>query len=322
MSVIDTQYHILFSILIIVSATGCISAPQGNPKVETPTLNVVATIYPLQYFTTRIGGEKFSAIGIINPGVDAHTAELTIEEIHKLSNADVVISNGLGMEPWLEKAIKSLGSDIQGRVVRTASEVLEHNEHGHSDTPFQVLEHNEHRHTDPHFWLDPILATAQAKTIADALINADKSNKDYYSMNLVALIEELHELDKEFEVGLSNCQHNEFVISHDALGYLAARYDIKQLPIAGLSHDTAPSAGHIAKLIDKVDHHGLKAILVESLHENNMFTETILAETGAKPLDVHVIGNVTTKELTDHGDYFGLMRDNLQSLKTAMVCHD
>ena len=107
---------------------GCISGSQNNPPIETSTIDVVATIYPLQYFTARIGGDRFQTINIIKPGVDAHTAELTITEIHKLSNADVIIANGLGMEPWLEKALKSLGPDIEGRVIRTASDLFDHNE--------------------------------------------------------------------------------------------------------------------------------------------------------------------------------------------------
>lgn len=322
MKFIETKYQLAIFLLIPVAFVGCIHSSQERSNEESHNLTVVTTIYPLQYFAERIGGDRVQVIGLVKPGVDAHAAELTTQDMHTLSNANVVISNGLGMEPWLGRALKALGDDVKALVLETASEevAVGYKSDGHDHDH----DHEEGNPTglDPHFWLDPIKASTQAELIAQAFIALDKSNKSYYLTNLSNLTADLQELDKNFETAFSDCRHKEFVISHASFGYIALRYGLKQLEIAGISHETAPSARHLANLIDIINKHGLKAVLVEPLHRDGSFTKTLANEVGVQILDAHVLASVTPDELNKHGDYFGLMRDNLRSLRIAMECNE
>ncbi|MXW31163.1 MAG: zinc ABC transporter substrate-binding protein, partial [Chloroflexi bacterium] len=123
----------------------------------------------------------------------------------------------------------------------------------------------------------------------------------------------------EFEAGLSSCVHREFVTSHAAYGYLALAYDLEQVPVAGLSPDAEPSPQRLASIADRINDLGLGAILVEPVLSGS-YEQVLAAETGASIYTIHPMDGITQAELDEHGDYFGLMRDNLKSLRAAMEC--
>ncbi len=191
-----------------------------------------------------------------------------------------------------------------------------HDEHGHEDEGGHGHVHGEF---DPHFWLDPLLAVTQAERIAEALIEADPEGADVYRANLAALSSDLRALHAEFEAGLGSCVHREFVTSHAAYGYLALAYDLEQVPVAGLSPDAEPSPQRLASIADRINDLGLGAILVEPVLAGS-HEQTLASETGASVYEIHPLDGITQAELDEHGDYFGLMRDNLNSLRIAMEC--
>ena len=195
-------------------------------------------------------------------------------------------------------------------------------EHGHEDEDEHGHgEEDDHGHGefDPHFWLDPLRAITQAERIAEALIEADPDGADTYRANLAALAADLRALHAEFEAGLSSCAHREFVTSHSAYGYLALAYDLEQVGIAGLSPEVEPSPQRLASIADRIKELGITAVLLEPVlsGENE---RSLASETGAGIYKIHSIESVTQAELDEHGDYFGLMRDNLKSLGAAMEC--
>ncbi len=198
------------------------------------------------------------------------------------------------------------------------SEAHEHeDEHAHEDED----EHHEHDHGefDPHFWLDPLRAIIQAERIAEAFIQADPEGADFYRANLAALSSELRALHVEFEAGLRSCAHREFVTSHSAYGYIALAYDLEQVGVAGLSPETEPSAQRLASIADRIKDLGITAVLLEPVLSGANI-QSLARETGAGVYPIHAIESVTQNELDEHGDYFGLMRDNLNSLRAAMEC--
>ena len=154
----------------------------------------------------------------------------------------------------------------------------------------------------------------------DALSAKDPSNMDYYLGNYQKLEQDLQSLHQDYTNGLSSCKHEEFVISHAAFGYIAARYNLDQIEIAGLSAEASPSAARLAEIAERVGKLGLRSVLVEALQWDNSVSQTLANESNLQALPVHVIGTVTRDELNEHADYMGLMRNNLKSLQTAMEC--
>ena len=328
-------------IFILVACSS--NSPEGASQ-ENKQVNVVTTIYPLEYFVSRIGGEHVKVTNLAGVGADAHTLELIPSQLQDIQSADLLFANGLSMEPWFERAIESLGSEAASKVTYLSGFEFtklkfkeghddhdehkeghdDHDEHkeGHDDHDEHKEGHDDHHHGeyDPHIWLDPLYAIKQAKEVTDVLSAKDPDNLSYYLGNFQKLEGDLQLIHQDFANGFSRCEHEEFVISHAAFGYIAARYNLTQIEIAGLSADATPSALRLAEITERVEKLGLKAVLVEALQQENSVSQTLANETNLQVLPIHVIGTVTASELSEHGDYIGLMRNNLKSLQTAMEC--
>ena len=279
-------------------------------------LAVVATVYPLGYFAERVGGDLLDVKVLVEPGAEAHGFDPTASDVLAISNADVIVMNGLGLEPWLQRTIDALDEGAQGIVVEAADPALawEGIVHGHGDE-----DEDDRESVDPHMWLDPTLAVRQVERIRDAFAAADAASADAYAQGADALIAELNALDGEFVEGLSDCRHEHFVTSHAAYGYLAGRYGVEQVPVAGLSVEAGPSPRRLAEIADQVAELGLGYVLVEPVLSDRL-AQTIARETGIELTAIHAVGSVTEDELDMHGGYFGLMRDNLASLRLALEC--
>ena len=370
----------LFGVLVL--ATAC-----GESESSSDRLQVVATVYPLGYFAERVGGDRVEVNVLVGPGLEAHGFEPTSSDLLALGDADVIVMNGIGLEPWMDGAIEAIGDDVTAVVVEAADpaqamegEVHSHGEeegdhdeeegdhgdedadeegdhgdedadeegdhengdadeegdHGdedadedgdHGDEEAEEGDHGEEEgehgdeesEIDPHMWLNPTLAARQVERIRDAYVAADADNADDYRQNAGELIAELNALDEEFADSLGACKHDHFVTSHAAYGYLAAQYGLEQIAVAGLSADVAPSPQRLANVTDRVTDLGLGHVMVEPVLSDRL-AQTIARETGIELLSIHAIGSVTENELEAHGDYFGLMRDNLANLKVALEC--
>ncbi len=98
---------IIFSIILVLSLflSGC-GEKQSTESED--TLSIYTTIYPLEYFTTKIGGEFVTVTSVIPPGSDAHTFEPTAKTMTEIADADAFIYSGVGLEGFVDAAKKSL----------------------------------------------------------------------------------------------------------------------------------------------------------------------------------------------------------------------
>ncbi|MGH1426346.1 MAG: metal ABC transporter substrate-binding protein [Arenicella sp.] len=190
------------------------------------------------------------------------------------------------------------------------SEDGHHEEEGH---------HDEHHHGeyDPHTWLDPILAQQMVDEILEAVVAIDSANKTFYQSNAQILKGKFAQLDKDFQSGLAQCGNKELIISHDAYGYLARRYNFEAHTITGFSPHDEPSAKILAELKEEAKE-GITHILVE---ENNVrrFADTLARETGLATLPANPLGRGT---LDSQKNFFDVMNENLNSFKIALNCRE
>ena len=293
----------MLAVLAIV-ASGC--GGTDNDTLEEGRFTIVTTIYPLLYFADRVAGPDVDVLSLIGSGVEAHTFEPTPADIQFLASADLIVANGLDLEPWLDRAIDALG-DSTVPVVEAANVDGVRQQAG-----------EDHR-WDPHLWLDPVLAAAQVERLRDALVVADPNATDTYVANAADLLADLTSLDALYASRLADCAQRHFVTTHAAYGYVADRYGLEQISIAGLTPESEPSPRDLADLVEQVRALDLTHVLVEPSLSSRV-AETLAAETNLDLLPIHQLESVTPDELADHGDYLGLMRANLDSLTTALGC--
>jgi zinc transport system substrate-binding protein len=131
-----------------------------------------------------------------------------------------------------------------------------------------------------------------------------------------ALRGDLETLDREFTDGLATCQRREIVTSHAAFGYLAARYDLDQVGITGLSPEAEPTAQRLAEVAEEAREHHATTIFFETLVSPKV-AETIAQEVGA---DTAVLDPIEGLQPGSTGDYLSVMRSNLAVLRPALGC--
>jgi zinc transport system substrate-binding protein len=117
--------------------------------------------------------------------------------------------------------------------------------------------------------------------------------------------------------GLADCTSTDLVTSHEAFGYLAARYGLHQVGISGLSPDAEPSPGAVAEVAAFVEEHDVRTIYYETL-VSPAVAETVARETGAGTAVLDPLESLTDESAGD--DYLAVMRSNLQTLQRGQGC--
>lgn len=156
---------------------------------------------------------------------------------------------------------------------------------------------------DPHVWLDPVEYASVVHRIATALHRP-----------ATPLLAQLRQLDDEYRRGLRSCARREIVTSHEAFGYLARRYRLKQVAITGVTPESEPSPQRLTDVIR----------IVRKTHAKTVFFERLvsprLAETVARDAGAHT-AVLDPIEGPERGQtYFTLMRQNLAALRKALGC--
>jgi zinc transport system substrate-binding protein len=301
---LNTNAWVACALLIVFTglAVACDGpTPEPTAQNEDGRLIVFTSIYPLEYLAERIGGNAVDVHSLVPPGGVAHAYEPSPADLQRLGKADLLLLNGLGMEPWAQRALDALGDAApQTSVAQESGTALPTN-------------------GDPHVWLDPNLTGGQAVMVTRALIRVDPDRLTEYAERGQEVTADLNAMDAEFAAGLASCAHQTFVTTHAAYGHLAARFGLEHLSVTSLLSEAEPSAQHLASLIDLMEERGIEYLLADPALSDR-YAQTIARETGATILDIHPIGSVTPAELADHGDYMGLMRDNLASLQLALEC--
>ncbi len=88
---------------IAMAAVAPASAASDKP------LKVVATFSILGDMVSRIGGDLVSVTALVGPDGDTHVYRPTPAAARTVSEADILVVNGLGFEGWLDRLIETTG---------------------------------------------------------------------------------------------------------------------------------------------------------------------------------------------------------------------
>lgn len=302
--------------LLLVALLAACSSDQ--PKENDEQIQVYTTVYPLQYFTERIGGDHVSVQSIYPPGSDEHTFDPTQKDMMALADADLFFYIGLGLEGFVENAEKTLKNE-HVHMIPTADAITEDmlvkndDNHDHHDEDG----HHDHGQMDPHVWISPVLSDALAYSIKEALIQVSPENKDLFEENFEALRDELLLLDRQFIDMASEAPKKTFFVSHAAFGYLADTYGLEQIAVAGLNSQSEPSQKELTQLVEYAKEQNIQYVLFEQ-NVSSKLTDVIRKEIGAESLTLHNLGVLTTEDIQNEEDYFSLMEANLKILEKAL----
>ena len=300
--------RMVLAIIAVAALAGC--GGSGDDAGSDGRQTVVAAFYPLAWAAERIGGDAVEVTNLTPPGAEPHDIELSARDVERIRDADLVVYLGQSFQPGVEEAAEDAGGEtldvLEGQTLRPASAG-----HGHEDEESaSESEEDEEGGLDPHVWLDPARFAAIVERLGVEL-GAEGRATD--------LAGDLRALDRELRRGLTTCDRREIVTSHAAFGYLAARYDLEQIPITGLEPEAEPSAQGLERVVEEVREHGATTVFFETLVSPRL-AETVARESGADTAVLNPIEGLTEEQLAEGADYLSVMRDNLAALRTALGC--
>ena len=326
---------LLTSLLILFTAAcGQIEAlPKDNSDED--KLTIYTTVYPLTYFTERIGGNLVQVKSIYPTGSNEHTFDPTQKDMMNLADADLFFYIGMGLEGFVDNAKKTLANE-QVKLIATSNSVSDddlvqeqaheeegtdedahEDEHGHENEAVENHDDHDHGDIDPHLWISPTISIKLAESIQDSLIEQDPANEETYTKNFEALQTELETLDTKFQEMANNVPNKTFFVSHAAFGYLAGAYGLEQVAIAGLNSQDEPSQKELTEIVELAKEKQIKTILFEQNVSSNL-AKVIQSEVGAESGILHNLSVLTEEDIQNEETYFTLMEKNLATLEEAL----
>ncbi|KJS74922.1 MAG: metal ABC transporter substrate-binding protein [Pseudomonas sp. BICA1-14] len=267
-------------------------------------LQVVTSFSILADLTREVGGDRIELTNLVDADADAHVYEPSPDDAKALLRADLIVANGLGFEPWLERLLAS--SEPKGKRIDASAGVV----------PLMLDEDGE-AVPDPHAWQSLTNAEIYVRNIAKALGELDPANLNVYIERRDAYLTRLHALLKKADAqiaGLPTSQRK-VVTSHDAFGYLGQAWQLEFIAPQGFSTHDEPSAAEVAALIRQIRSEGVRAVFVENIRDPRLIRQ-IADEAGAK-----VGGTLYSDALASAGPastYLGMFEHNLDTLMAAL----
>ena len=325
-----TRYRTMPKFFAVIFVLSLVAVASGTPDKP---IQAVATFSILGDMVSRIGGEHVAVTTLVGPGGDAHVYRPTPTAARAVSQAHVLIINGLDFEGWLDRLIEA--SDFGGvRVVATAGiepiavddagEVDQDHDLDHgADEPAEDHdeEHHDHDHgaLDPHAWQSLRHAVAYVDNITAALAKADPDNAGAFYRNRAAYVAEIEALDAEFRALFADLPPGSrtIVTSHDAFRYFGHEYGLAFIAPQGLSTASEASAKDVASLIELIRDQGIRAVFTENVADPRLL-KRIADET-----DAAVGGTLYPGALSGPDGpaptYLDMMRHNARTLLHALV---
>jgi zinc transport system substrate-binding protein len=304
--VLDMARRLSTAVVLVAGLVLAACSSGSGSHASDGKVTVVGNFYPVAEVAARVGGDRVRVTNLTPAGTEPHDLELTPKQVDELESADVVLYVGDGFQPAV--------ADVAKRRDKNSIDVLDRItlRKGAADALGE-------KGMDPHFWLDPNLLATAADEAADGLAKADPPGAATYRANASSYKQTLATLDQEYKRGLASCQRKEIVTSHAAFFYLAERYGLTQLAVAGLSPEAEPDAARIATLTDRIKADGITTVFYEDL-VSPAVARTLAREAGVATAVLSPIEGLTKAQVAAGKDYVAVMRDNLAALRKALGC--
>lgn len=284
--------------------TGCQAADPGRPVVAVTT-NILADA------VRQIAGDQVEVLDLMPAGADPHSFQISAQEAARMRDADLVVSNGLGLEEGLAPHIEAAADD--GVAVVVAGDAVQTVEWTTEDATG----------VDPHFWTDPQQMAAAVESVSAAIAEHVKNvDTETLRRDTDAYLAELAALDAELATGFGAIPEarRALVTNHHVFGYLAKRYGFTVVGAVIPSGTTlaAPSASDLESLAGAIRSTGVTTIFVDSSQPSRL-AEVLASEAG---LGVAVTP-LHTESLSAPGGgaetYVEMMRSNAQSIRAGLA---
>jgi zinc transport system substrate-binding protein len=301
-------FGFVFAILLIAQAEVI--------EKEIP-LRIVTTILPVTIFTLNVVGQTpgVRVEMLLPPNLGCpHDYDLTPGEMKRISQAEVIIVNGLGLEEFLGKALKQ--ANPRARMI-TATEgiaALKGQETDHQTEKAKGASAHDHPHPETalngHAWVSPKQAALMVKTIAEGLARVDPGRAEVYRANGKDYRQRLEKLFEEMKAVVGRSSNKKVLTVHNSFDYLARDVGWQVVGSIQSRPGVEPSPRDMARLIKLIKKEGVTAIITEPQYSAKT-AQTLARETGAAILPLESVA--TGRPAAD--TYERAMKANLEAME-------
>ncbi len=301
------KYKYLGFILFILSLSGCVSSSN-----ESALPKIVCTTGMLGDAAKQLLQENADVTVLMGPGVDPHLYKASQGDIATLTNAEVIVYNGLHLEGKMGEIFEKLS---RTKTVLAAAEVLSE-EDLISAADFSSIH-------DPHVWFDVAKWTKVVKGLSAELQKLYPAIKDSIAFRESAYVKELEKLDTfcKTQISVIPKEQRVLVTAHDAFKYFGQAYEIQVMGLQGISTTAEYGLQDVSNLVTYISENKIKAIFVESSVSPKSI-EAVIEGCKARGHEVKLGGELYSDALgksgTPEGTYLGMVKHNVEVISKAL----
>lgn len=295
-----SKFLILLFMISFLSA--CASQTVSNEKEKTTvsdTVNLATTFYPMYIealnITKDIPGVKLINMAPPTTGC-LHDYQLTPKDLKKMSEVDILIINGAGMETFTDKIVSQL----------TELKIID----ASRDIPLIKGEEDEY---NPHVWVSITNAIKQVKNIEEQLAILDPDHAVHYAANAEAYAAKLADLRVRMHQVIDNADRKDIVTFHEAFPYFAQEFNLNIIAVIERDPGSEPSAADLSETVKTINETGTKVVFTEPQYPAKS-AETIVRETG---IELYILDPAVTGEMEPDA-YLNIMEKNMDILRKAL----
>lgn len=300
-------------ISILVVFTMLFVACKPREKEGNKKFTVVTTTTMITDLVKKIGGNAIEIKGIMGAGVDPHLYKASAGDLTKLSNADLIVYNGLHLEGKLVDVFEKMNQigkkTIALGTLLSSKQII--------NSKAFVSSH------DPHIWFSVQNWIAITNKLVEELKKIDPTNAEVYVQNGDAYVKRLEVLDTELKAKIAELpiEKRILVTAHDAFSYFGKAYDFKVVGLQGLSTATEAGVKDVQRISDFIIENKVKAVFIESSVPKRT-VEALQASVNSKGQEVEIGGELFSDALgnlsEETGTYIGMFRYNVATIVNAL----
>ena len=299
--------------LVVLAAHGCSS--QDSKKTDSPTdqFLIVATTGMIADAASIVADSHCQVQALMGPGVDPHLYKATQGDLQKLTDADLILYNGLHLEGKMGDVFKKLAR--KKAVVPVAEKALAKELLRQSPKYADAY--------DPHVWFDVGLWRQVVAQITKELQAQLPQHAEAFQQNGTAYMARLDSLHQAVQTQIATIPESQriLVTAHDAFGYFGDAYDIRVQGLQGISTVSDFGLKDRIELVNLITENRIKAVFVET-SVSPRFVEAVVEDCKDKGHEVQIGGYLYSDAMgqagTPAGYYIGMVNANVQTIVNGL----
>jgi zinc/manganese transport system substrate-binding protein/manganese/iron transport system substrate-binding protein len=283
---------------LLASACG----PSGGPPSDDEKLDVVATTTVFADIVRNVAGDRATVVSIVPAGAGPEDYEPKPDDARKLADADLIVSNGVGLDDFLDPLIEAAGEGAVPRLVMGEG------------IPTITVDGE----PNPHFWLDPsIVADHYIPAISAALSKVDPSSAETFAANADRYVGQIDAMDQANTASIDTIPvaNRKLVTFHDAFPYFAKHYGFEVIGVILSNVGQEPTASELAALVDRVRAAHVKAVFSEAQFSPEL-AHTLAQEAGVTTVVTTLYNDTVGPPPND--TYLTMMEWNVNEIVQAL----